>query len=74
MALINSRDPFYQHGLTIIPSWINNRMPSKVWDQITYPLRNVNGCTVEIWEWISDFIPHALSVTSLIAGIKVKPC
>ena len=33
-------------------------MPSKVWDEITDLFRNFNGCTVEIWEWISSFIPH----------------
>ena len=31
------RGPFYWHGLTLIPAWINNNMPSKVWDEITYP-------------------------------------
>ena len=28
-------------------------MPSKVWDEITYPFPNFNGATVEVWEWIS---------------------
>ena len=28
----------YWHGLTLISAWINNHMPSKVWDDITYPL------------------------------------
>ena len=28
---------------------------------MTYPFTNFanfNGCTVEVWEWISNFIPH----------------
>ena len=25
---------------------------------ITYPFTNFNGCTVEVWERISNFIPH----------------
>ena len=29
-------------------------MPSKVLDEITYP--KVNGCIVEVWEWMSNFI------------------
>ena len=29
-----------------------------VWDEITYPSLNFNGTTVEVWEWISNFIPH----------------
>ena len=40
--------PFYYHGLTLIPAWISNYMPSKVWDEITYPFLNFNGCTVEV--------------------------
>ena len=28
--------------------WISNHMPSKVWDEITYPFLNFNGCTVEV--------------------------
>ena len=39
---------FYWHGLTLIPACISNHMPSKVWDGITYPFLNFNGCTVEV--------------------------
>ena len=42
------RAPFYKHGYTLIPAWISNHMPSKVWDEITYPFLNFNGCTVEV--------------------------
>ena len=35
-------------------------MLSQVWDEITYPFPNFNGCTMEVWEWISNFIPHTL--------------
>ena len=34
--------------LTLIPAWIINHMPSKVWDEITYPFLNFNGATVEV--------------------------
>ena len=27
-------------------------------DEITYPFPNFNGCTVELWKWISNFTPH----------------
>ena len=40
--------PFYLHGLTLIPAWISNYMPGKVWGEITYPFLNFNGCTVEV--------------------------
>ena len=38
------RGPFYWQGLTLIPAWISNYMPGKVWDEITYPFQNFNGC------------------------------
>ena len=34
----------------------------KVWDEITYPFPNFNGCIVEVCEWISNFIPYCISV------------
>ena len=37
---------------------ISNHIPSRVWDEITYPCPNFNGCTCEVWEWISFFISH----------------
>ena len=33
-------------------------MPSKILDEITYPFPNFNGCTVDVLEVISNFIPH----------------
>ena len=42
--------------LPSIPAWISNHMPSKLWDEITYPFPNFNGSTVEVWEWMSSFI------------------
>ena len=33
-------------------------MPRKVWGEITYPFKNIDGCTVDVWEWIINFIPH----------------
>ena len=50
--------PFYQHWLTLIPTWISNHTRSEVWDKITSPFPNFNGATVAVWEWISNFIPH----------------
>ena len=28
-----------------------------MWDEITYPFLNFKGCTVEVYEWISNVIP-----------------
>ena len=34
-------------------------MPTKVWDEITYPFPNfAHVATVEVWEWISNSTPH----------------
>ena len=33
-------------------------MSIKVSDEIAYPFPNFNGCTIEVWEWINNFIPH----------------
>ena len=46
--------PFYQHGLTLIPAYLSNHMPNKVWGGITYPFPNFRGATVEVWEWRMD--------------------
>ena len=40
-------------------------MPSKMWDEITYPFPNFNGYTVE---WISNFIPL------FIVDVLTYPC
>ena len=37
-----ARGPFYQHGLTLIPTWISDVVASKVWDEII-PLKFGNG-------------------------------
>ena len=44
------------HGLTLIPAFLSNHMPSKVWDEITNPFPNFNGVTIEVWKWIRNFI------------------
>ena len=53
-----NRGSLYKHGLTLIPVWISNYIHHKVWDEITYPFPNFNGAAVEVWEWLSNFIPH----------------
>ena len=46
-----------------------------MWDAIIYPLPNFNGATIEVWQWISNFIPHFKWIKLHIqAGIEVKPC
>ena len=48
------RGSFCWYGSTSILAWINNNEPHKVWNEITYPFPNFNGCTSEVWEWIRN--------------------
>ena len=49
-----------------------------VWDEITYPFLNFNGATVEVKEWLSNFILQYFTIPGvwllIHAGIEVKPC
>ena len=42
----------------LILTWISSSIWYKMWIEITYPFSNFKGATVEVWEWISNFIPH----------------
>ena len=68
--------PFNKCRLTLIAAWISNHMPIKVGVEIAYPFSNFNGCTVDVWEWISnDSSPLYNGCDYLSAlGIKVTPC
>ena len=48
-----------------LPTWINfnlvcisNHIASKMWDAIAYPSLDFNVAIIEVWEWISNFIPN----------------
>ena len=53
LLILNDWVPLYQHGLTLIPAWTSSYIHYKVWNEITYPFTNFNGC-----EWIINFIPY----------------
>ena len=55
---VGTWDLFCLYGLTLMLAWTVNPMSNKVWHEITYPFPNVNNCTVEILEWVNDYIPH----------------
>ena len=46
--IMNFRGHFYYYGLTLIPAWTNDYIHYRVWDEITYPFLNFNGCTIEV--------------------------
>ena len=61
--------PSYKHAqFKFDPSTGNNYIHHKVWDEITSPFPNFNGCSMEVWEWISNFIPHFDGHVIIYAG------
>ena len=57
---------------------MSNYIPYKLWDRIDYPAPNFNHCTVQVWEWISNFDPqftrHEI-IYQLLGGLKRnQPC
>ena len=59
---------FYWHWLSLIPSCVTDHIHGKLWDGIIYSFLNFNGCTVEVSEWISNFIPR------FIMDVITFPC
>ena len=51
---------------------MDKHMPSKVWDEITYPFPNFNGCIVEVWEWISNVTPHSNNGCNYLSMLGLK--
>ena len=43
-----TRTPIGNMVLALIPACVSNYVYYKVWDEITYPFLNFNGCTVEV--------------------------
>ena len=65
-VLMPNWDPFYNHGLTLIPPGISNHMACEVWNYLWIP--NFNGSTVELWEWVTNFNPQ------IIVNVITYPC
>ena len=49
---------FEMSSAKMASSTLSNHMHYKVWDQITYPFTNSKGCTIKVWEWISNSPPY----------------
>ena len=43
-------------------------MPIKLWDEITYPYLKFNNHTVDVFEWMRNFIPH------IMMDVIIYPC
>ena len=61
---------------SLIPAGISDKMSNKLWDEITYSFIIVNGGSVEIWGWMSNFISHiimdAITNSCITNSILVK--
>ena len=65
---IISRDILWLFLITLI-NWVCYHILRKMWDGCAYPFPNVNGSSVEVWEWIGFFIPHSImDVTRRVEG------
>ena len=58
MVSVTFQRPLLLAWFNLIPAWISGYTHYKVCNEITYPFPDFNRCTVEVWEWISNFIPH----------------
>ena len=48
-------------------------MPCKMWDDITYPLRNFSGATIEVGKWTSNLISHyVMDVITIHVGLNYE--
>ena len=47
-------------------------MPTKILDEITYSFLNFNGGTLEVKEWISNFIPYFTGVCDYLSMLGLK--
>ena len=45
-------------------------MSDKMWYEITYPFRNLNGCNAEVSEWMINFVPHFI-IDLIMLGLKL---
>ena len=43
-------------GYLLVFKCISHHIQDTAWDEITYPFPNVNGGTVEVWEWINHLM------------------
>ena len=59
----------------LIPVWISNHTPSKVWDEITYPLPNFNSC-LHCWSlrMNNKFHPTIYNGCMYLSRQYVDPC
>ena len=60
---------FYWHGLIWIRAWISNHIPSKVWDEITYPFLNFRW-SLGMDKWFHTTLYNGCNYLSML-GLKL---
>ena len=43
-----------------------------MWNEIAYLFTKFSGCIVDVWEWMSNFIPHFLMDIITMLGLKLN--
>ena len=66
--IIDCSVPLLLTWIDLNPPRISNKRPIKVLDEINYPFPILNDCTVEVWEWMNNFISH------FIMDVLSDPC
>ena len=64
--------PFYLYRITLTPAWMSNFTYHKIWDGITYLFPKFNNEAVEVWEWISNFIPDFIDYLSMLGSKSIN--
>ena len=72
-------ETFSEKQGALLLKWFNfdpsgNYIRHKGWNEIIQLLANFNGATVEVWEWVSNFIPHFTTHVITYVETKVKLC
>ena len=65
--------PLLLTWLPLISVWMSNYSHYKLWNEITHPFPNFNGYTVEVWEWISNFIQYFIAHVIHALSIDLDP-
>ena len=62
----------FKHTSSLTPAWKSNHVYNKVKDEITYRFPNFDSATVDVWEWISYFVPHLTRVCDYLSMVELK--
>ena len=69
--MVTTWGSFYKDGLTLILIWISNHMPSKVWDEITYPFPKFNNHILSLTTPL--FLQKFIQAFSNHPSVSTKP-